>query len=341
MLWRCRGRLDSQIDDPFFGESRECRRMADKMFYTLEETAEKLHKSEDEVREMASSGELQQFRDRDKLMFKVEQVDAMTSGGSMGDSMGLELSDTGTSFDLADSGADQTIADGGGDSLAFGDSGAGTKADSMGGSQSGMDVFAPGEVEAADPMDQTQVTSSSVTSDEVQLDSVGSGSGLLDLTRESDETSLGAELDEIFPGGETAAGGSAIGDSAIGSSGVFDTGLDQTGASGPSGLENLAGAGAAPVAGGAPVMARTYGASADDDLDPAWSGFTAGAMLGSLAVLIVGLIIASGAVGGVTVGLNDFIMDTLYGPVGVLVIGLVLAFALAIVGMVIGKASAK
>ncbi len=36
--------------------------------------------------------------------------------------------------------------------------------------------------------------------DQLALEGVGSGSGLLDLTRESDDTSLGAVLDEITPG---------------------------------------------------------------------------------------------------------------------------------------------
>src|SRR3989304_2818427 len=46
----------------------------------------------------------------------------------------------------------------------------------------------------------------------LQLDGSGSGSGLLDLTREGDDTSLGAVLDEIYPGEEgTAAGGAGLG----------------------------------------------------------------------------------------------------------------------------------
>ena len=52
-----------------------------KMFYSLQETAEKLGVSEDDIREMASAGKLQQFRDRDKLMFKRDQVDAIRSCG--------------------------------------------------------------------------------------------------------------------------------------------------------------------------------------------------------------------------------------------------------------------
>ena len=48
-----------------------------KMFYTLEETAEKLGLSDEQVKGLASEGKLQQFRDRDKLMFKREQVDLL------------------------------------------------------------------------------------------------------------------------------------------------------------------------------------------------------------------------------------------------------------------------
>src|SRR5262249_7041450 len=66
-------------------------------------------------------------------------------------------------------------------------------------------IFSPDEAEAADPSAQTNISSG--VSDQVNLEGIGSGSGLLDLTRESDDTSLGAELlDEIGPGG-TAAGG--------------------------------------------------------------------------------------------------------------------------------------
>ena len=53
-------------------------------------------------------------------------------------------------------------------------------------------------VKVADPSAQTNIASN--IPDQVNLESVGSGSGLLDLTRESDDTSLGAELlDEIAP----------------------------------------------------------------------------------------------------------------------------------------------
>ncbi|MEM1027267.1 MAG: excisionase family DNA-binding protein [Planctomycetota bacterium] len=56
-----------------------------KMFYTLDEAAEKLGVQPDAVKEMAAEGKLQQFRDRDKLMFKRDQVDGLAaSAGSSG-----------------------------------------------------------------------------------------------------------------------------------------------------------------------------------------------------------------------------------------------------------------
>src|SRR5690554_2162402 len=46
-----------------------------KMFYTLQEAAEKLGTSEDQVKQMVEDGKLKQFRDRDQVMFKVDEVD--------------------------------------------------------------------------------------------------------------------------------------------------------------------------------------------------------------------------------------------------------------------------
>ena len=54
--------------------------------------------------------------------------------------------------------------------------------------------------EHVDPLAQTAVTDVAG----LAMDAVGSGSGILDLTRESDDTSLGAELlEEIYTGEET------------------------------------------------------------------------------------------------------------------------------------------
>ena len=65
-----------------------------KLFYTLEEAAKKLSKSEADVKALVASGQLQEFRDRDRLMFKVDQVNLLASGGD----------DEGTGIPLAESG---------------------------------------------------------------------------------------------------------------------------------------------------------------------------------------------------------------------------------------------
>jgi hypothetical protein len=85
--------------------------------------------------------------------------------------------------------------------------GSGTGLSGSQGSRAGIDVFQSDEVERVDPSAQTAI-SSGISEAAPSVEGVGSGSGLLDLTRESDDTSLGAELlDEIAPGG----GGSMVG----------------------------------------------------------------------------------------------------------------------------------
>ena len=49
-----------------------------KMFYSLEEAAKRLGKTVDEVRIMSGKGVLTEFRDGDRLIFKVDQVDLLT-----------------------------------------------------------------------------------------------------------------------------------------------------------------------------------------------------------------------------------------------------------------------
>jgi hypothetical protein len=143
-----------------------------KIFYTLEEAASKLKRSPDEIRQMVSEGKLQEFRDRDRLMFKVDQVNLLASGGD--DDL----------IPLADSG------DLGAISLAS-DSGSGMQLESPK-EQTGISIFDAEQSEEADPSAVTQITES--VPSELSLETVGSGSGLLDLTREADDTSLGQDL---------------------------------------------------------------------------------------------------------------------------------------------------
>ncbi len=143
-----------------------------------------------------------------------------SSGGEydLASDSSVGLSDSGSSFDLSDSagGSPIDLADESvdateepdllldtGDSLTLKDDemGEGDKGDTVITSV-GISVFDDDEIEIdVDPMAKTQVQPS--LEDQISLEGVGSGSGLLDLTRESDDTSLGAELlDEIYPGEE-------------------------------------------------------------------------------------------------------------------------------------------
>jgi hypothetical protein len=306
-----------------------------KMFYTLTETAEKLGVKEADVKQLATTGKLQQFRDRDKLMFKRDQVDSLaaarkddSSAGELGISSGaIPLDDTGLStgeiplgaksgdqIDLAMDDADLPGAKKGGKKNKSEDSRMAT----------GISVFDAGEIEEADPHTQTIVKPVD-DEEELALESVGSGSGLLDLTQESDDTSLGAELlDEIYPGGE---GSDAKVQSPGGSSGAFEpAGI---GGSGSSGLEYVAGGGGTVVV------------EAVEEEDPAGNGLAIGMLVVALAAIVVGLMVAMSTAGGEPLALTQ----KLAGPGGAddktpltyMGIGIAAALVLGVIGFFVGK----
>lgn len=262
-----------------------------KMFYSVEETAQKLGKSEDEVRMMASSGALEEFREGNDLVFKAEQVDLLAgdddeelsldldggldladsstgaSGMGLADSeidlgeSALDLSSSGvagessipldadigslddassgdstsndgrsddstsdvaatneasaggSAFDLAESDMDLTLADSGASASSFdlGDDGD-DSSDENPMEQTGVSIFGD-DGDEADPSAATFVADGAPAIDlnADQLEGVGSGSGLLDLTQEGDDTSLGVDLlDDGFGGGDASAMGSAM-----------------------------------------------------------------------------------------------------------------------------------
>jgi len=49
------------------------------MFYSLQEAAEKLNKTEEEIKQIVQEGNLREFRDGPNLLFKVEEVEALMS----------------------------------------------------------------------------------------------------------------------------------------------------------------------------------------------------------------------------------------------------------------------
>ncbi|MEQ9096369.1 MAG: hypothetical protein RIE32_08910 [Phycisphaerales bacterium] len=152
-----------------------------KLFYSMEETCQKLGKSEEEVLELVESNRLSKFVDGDKLIFKVDQVDMLAESDADDDdlpgladdsSIGLESDDSAIGFADDDDAPDLEEPK----------------------EQTGISIFDADEVEEADAAAQTQITAAPSFGMDTAADPAASGSGLLDMTREADDTSLGADL---------------------------------------------------------------------------------------------------------------------------------------------------
>ena len=281
-----------------------------KMFYTLDEAAAKLGMTTDEVQALVESGQLQEFRDRDNLMFKVDQVDLLggdddddfgeitladtaMGGTAAGESAGIDpislsasgsasalsLESTGEStgvsiFDAEDDDTEanaETLVSGGGiGGIALGGSGTG-----LGGSGFGMDAGA-------------------------------SGSGLAQLAFEPDDTSLGGNLlDDLAADsqGASSLGASALGESAIGAS-VAGGALFEGAVEAPSSFSSQS-------AGG--MMAMPIGEAYDGPS----SGLFGGIALGSLLVLMLAMgVVILGLSGGSSSVLGSVDQNMLYMVMG-------------------------
>jgi len=183
--------------------------MGSKPFYSMEEVCEKLGKTPDDVKGLVRDGTLREFRDAGKVFFKADEIEKLA-----GPVEPPAAEDTGDIL-LEPAAEEPEEAD---ELPSLADSSGGTsiiglepleeekeeeKQEDTVITASGIGVFDDDELEIdADPMAKTQITSSA-TDDQVSLEGAGSGSGLLDLAREADDTALGADLlDEIYPGEE-------------------------------------------------------------------------------------------------------------------------------------------
>jgi len=184
------------------------------MFYSLKEVTEKLGKSEDEVRQLVKAGRLREFRDGPNLLFKVDEVATL-----MGDTGSMTIkkegekpaapqkeleaeteeillapetpAKAGEELELSD--ADTAIVEEGIKVLGDTDAASTTEA-------AGEETFKGLRESPATPAKEASLEE---IEDDVNLDLTGSGSGLLDLSLQADDTSLGGILDEIYtPGGE-------------------------------------------------------------------------------------------------------------------------------------------
>lgn len=290
--------------------------MATKSFYTLEETAKRLGWTVAEVNQTADSGKLTRVQHEGQAKFRVEEVEILAMKGDSGGS--------GAGFGLLDDSA------AGAGTIGLADSGPGmsspsSKSGSSSKPSSLLDDSVLGLADSTpkgtksmgggiDLNDQTGISALSGRGKgddgvEIGLETVGSGSGLLDLTRESEETALGAELIEQVYSGE--------GESAPGRSGLFDAvASDPTiGSSAPIGSTGM-------------VAAEAY--------DGAWSGVGTGVLVAAFAGIVVsGLIAVSAAMGAGSAVANAF-SGNILAWAGSLA-GITAVFGL--VGFFVGKAS--
>ncbi len=299
-----------------------------KMFYTLDEVCSKLSKGEDEVKQMVHSGQIQEFRDRDNLMFKVEQIDLLAAGEEDTSDVHLELDDTGgmpmpedSSIGLADSREGTGLIDAGASgSGSVGGSGLGL-ADSrealdLSDSREGTGVSVFDTDHGGDESESDKTAAGEAAEEDLGLDAVGSGSGLLDLTRESDDTSLGAELlEEVYSSEENV-------ELPAHASGLFEAasverpGQEVTPSAVPAGL---------------PMMVEAY--------DGAGSGLGAGLLIGAVASLVCVAIVAIVGAGGTVSGLATQIASSdtsIWMWAGGL---LAITVILGLIGLFIGKTS--
>ncbi len=361
-----------------------------KLFYTLEEAAQKLGKSTDEVMDMARSGQLQDLKDKGETLFRrsaIDQLAGATDGsgsfnldnldlGSEGSSMELAGSDVGDLGDLRledstagtpspvapaaraatpadddmplelDLGGDDALglaADDGGlnladsasmvaasgadesmglDDLALADDEpavappsrpAPAPAAARGGSSIGLDAASAASSIVDEPAERSS-GGSMVFDGGAQLEAVGGGSGLLDIS--SDESFFGAQMIEESMSGDDAAEMPADAGELFGG-------------------DAAAGDAAEPVTvGTAPAVAFGTQALAEAR-DPKFSGFAGGALVvAALAMVAMGWAVAEMMLGNYTDVAKLIAENWMYvlggGAAGVLVFGGV--------GLGIGKA---
>lgn len=257
-----------------------------KMFYTLEEAAQKLGMDVDDVKGLTESGQLQEFRDQDQIMLKVEQVDLL-SGDDSDESAGM--------IPLADSGEIEPISmSSSGSAFAIGDDDP---------DQTGVSIFDPEEDDDSDPMDATQVTPG--LGGFADFDAGASGSGLADLALEVDDTSLGADLlDDVYS--STGSGSRAAAGSSVAGSGIADGEGDLFESAGTQ-PESITAASA--MAGIGTMMPEAYDGSGSGLIGGVAIGIVVTALLAAVALILM--------LDGNAQLMDQMSMNLVYGAVGI------------------------
>jgi hypothetical protein len=255
-----------------------------KMFYTLEEAAQKLGMDVDDVKGLTESGQLQEFRDQDQIMLKVEQVDLLAGDND----------DSGGMIPLADSGEIEPIT--------MSSSGSGFNLDADP-DQTGVSIFDPEDEDDADPAAATQVSPSMVGFADFG-DAGASGSGLANLALEGDDTSLGADLlDDVY----SNTGSGSVASSGVGGSGIADAEGD---------LFESAGTQPESIAAAAPGMAG-IGAMMPESYDGAGSGLVGGVAIGIVVTVLLSAVVMILMLDGNAQLMEKMSMNLVYGAIGV------------------------
>ena len=188
------------------------------MFYSLQEAAEKLNKTEEEVKHMVKQGKLREFRDGPNVMFKIDEVEALMSDSSiMASKETHTTSEQKEDEDEISLAPESTQAPAVEDELTNADTVMAdtVMADADTDTASEEAIGALGETDsepqtAEDMMGETKAASPEASLEEIEedvnLDAFDSGSGLLDLSLQADDTSLGGILDEIYTSTEDEQG---------------------------------------------------------------------------------------------------------------------------------------
>jgi hypothetical protein len=300
--------------------------MARKMYYTEEEAAAKLGCSVDELGQFVTEERIRVFKDGLRNVYTAEEVDALAAERGIvseepeeielapaepaesveaAEPAEIELSAVDEEIELtpADTEKDEISLS----ALAEEPAPAAPKEDTVL-SAEGASIFDEGdfEVEGADPMAKTQVAPS--LDEQIAMEGVGSGSGLLDLTRESDDTSLGAEILEHIDadGAEAPPVEELLGEQL--------------------GLE--AGPAAAPQAATQPTFVE-----AADPMSGLFTGIAAGAAIVVFVVAGVALAVLGGYTPGYLDWLGENMLAMLLGSIAVIGLG-------ALVGFLVSKSIA-
>lgn len=312
--------------------------MADN-FYTMQEVMEKLRKTEQEVQDLVKQGKLRQYMDAGKPMYKKEDIDSLSEEIVGLDISGIGIAPEDSIPDLAleetsaiqlepdesgpapaadDEDAEELKSEGGfglsqiGD-LSMADTNVGTVGiNILSGTE---DAFRLTEDTKAETKADEEVEEFDNLDADSNLESFGSGSGLLDLSLQADDTSLGAVLDDILPAGadEGPIEGGELPVDQLGLAEESEDLLAEPAMSGghieaPMGIESAA----APTAAG-PGVAFVPVAQ----VDPRTNMFGVAMFLPLAAVILAGVILTA-AFKGIRPSLLNMLVETQVGGVALL-----------------------